>query len=190
MSAWLRSALSGKPGREPAADRIGCWHGSAQLPPSPLSARDHPVRNLAVPPLHPELPRCRGIAGRTRARHLLRNGAAMGAGVPRDALNLIGKAAAKSFGQKIAMNDVRAAARDWYHQDKANAIRGNPVLSDLLQRIIEEIIGDRRARAFLFQSMGRNEHIEQLFDARLLHILRKNVSSHDTPGVRYDVYKI
>ena len=111
-------------------------------------------------------------------------------GVPRDALNLIGKAATKSFGQKIAMNDVRAAARDWYQQDKANAIRGNVVLSDLLQHIIEEIIGNRRARAFLFQSMGRNEHIEQLFDARLLHILRKNVSSHDQPGIRYDVYKI
>ena len=62
--------------------------------------------------------------------------------------------------------------------------------SDLLQHIIEEIIGNRRARAFLFQSTGRNEHIEQLFDARLLHILRKNVSSHDQPGVRYDVYKI
>jgi hypothetical protein len=111
-------------------------------------------------------------------------------GVPRDALNLIGKAVTKSFGQKIAMNDVRAAARDWYQQDKANAIRGNSVLSDLLQHIIEEIIGNRRARAFLFQSTGRNEHIEQLFDARLLHILRKNVSSHDQPGIRYDVYKI
>lgn len=111
-------------------------------------------------------------------------------GVPRDALNLIGKAVTKSFGQKIAMNDVRAAARDWYQQDKANSIRGNPVLSDLLQKIIDEIIGNRRARAFLFSSSSRDERIEQLFDARLLHILRKNVSSHDQPGMRYDVYKI
>src|SRR5215813_10798613 len=66
---------------ESAADRIGCRHGSAPLPPSSLSARDHPARNLAVSPLHPELPRCRGIAGRTRARHLLRNGTALGAEV-------------------------------------------------------------------------------------------------------------
>lgn len=35
-------------------------------------------------------------------------------GVPRDALNLVGKAVTKSFGNKISMNDVRAAARDWY----------------------------------------------------------------------------
>ena len=34
------------------------------------------------------------------------------------------------------------------------------------------------------------EKIEQLFDSRILRILRKNVSSHDQPGVRYDVYKI
>jgi hypothetical protein len=111
-------------------------------------------------------------------------------GVPRDALNLIGKAVTKCFGQKIAMNDVRAAARDWYQQDKANSIRSNPVLSDLLQHVIEEIIGNRRARAFLFQSASRDQRIEQLFDSRLLHILRKNVSSRDQPGVRYDVYKI
>src|SRR6267154_1311667 len=74
-------ALLRKPGREPAADRIGYRHGSAQLPPPSLPARDHPARDLALSPLHPELPRRRGTAGRTRARHLLRNGAAMGAEV-------------------------------------------------------------------------------------------------------------
>lgn len=111
-------------------------------------------------------------------------------GVPRDALNLIGKAVTKSFGHKIAMNDIRAAARDWYHQDKANSIRGNQQLSGLLEHIIEEIIGTRRARAFLLATASRDARVEQLFDARLLHILRKNVSSHDEPGVRYDVYKI
>jgi hypothetical protein len=29
-----------------------------------------------------------------------------------------------------------------------------------------------------------------LFDSRLLHVLKKNISSHDEPGARYDVYKI
>ena len=42
-------------------------------------AGDHPARDLTVSSLHPELPRCRGTAGRTRARYLLRNGAPMGA---------------------------------------------------------------------------------------------------------------
>jgi hypothetical protein len=111
-------------------------------------------------------------------------------GVPRDALNLIGKAVTKSFGRKIAMNDIRAAARDWYHQDKSSSIRGNDELRGLLEHIVEEIIGQRRARAFLYPTASGDPRIEQLFDARLLHILRKNVSSRDEPGVRYDVYKI
>ena len=44
----VRGALSRKPGREPAAYRIGCRHGSALLPPPSLPARDHPTRHLAV----------------------------------------------------------------------------------------------------------------------------------------------
>lgn len=111
-------------------------------------------------------------------------------GVPRDALNLATKAATKAFGQQIAAAHVRAAARDWYQTDKHAVIRNNEQLDSLLNKVIEEVIGNRRARAFLFPSSVRMEAIEQLFDARILHVLKKNVSSHDEPGVRYDVYKI
>src|SRR4029077_18983341 len=52
-----------------------------QQRPDLTPARDHPARDLALSPLHPELPRCRGTAGRARARDLLRNGAALGAEV-------------------------------------------------------------------------------------------------------------
>lgn len=64
-------------------------------------------------------------------------------GVPRDALNLAAKIATKSYGQKIAMQHVRAAARDWYQQDKQAVIRGNSELSLLLARVIDDIIGAR-----------------------------------------------
>jgi hypothetical protein len=111
-------------------------------------------------------------------------------GVPRDALNLAAKIATKGFGQKISMGHVRNAARDWYQQDKQAVIRGNPELDALLARIIDDIIGQRKARAFLFPSNVRDHRIEQLFDSRLLHVLKKNISSRDEPGVRYDVYKI
>ena len=111
-------------------------------------------------------------------------------GVPRDALNLAAKIATKGFGQKIAMGHVRNAARDWYQQDKQAVIRGNTELDTLLARVVDDIIGRRKARAFLFPSSVRDPRIEQLFDARLLHILKKNISSRDEPGVRYDVYKI
>ncbi|CAN5143547.1 hypothetical protein BH10PSE12_BH10PSE12_16600 [soil metagenome] len=111
-------------------------------------------------------------------------------GVPRDALNLIAKIATKAFGQQIAMSHVRAGARDWYNQDKAAVIKSNPLLADLLQHIIAEVIGQRRARAFLLSSKIRSAGVEKLFDSRLLHVLKKNVSSNDEPGERYDVYKI
>lgn len=111
-------------------------------------------------------------------------------GVPRDALNLAAKIATKAFGTKIAMSHVRNAARDWYQQDKQAAIRGNAPLSELLAKIIDEVIAGRRARAFLFPSNIRAQSIDKLFDARILHILKKNVSSKDEPGARYDVYKI
>jgi hypothetical protein len=104
-------------------------------------------------------------------------------GVPRDALNLAAKMATKGFGQKIAMAHVRGAARDWYNQDKSAAIRSDQPLSD-------NVIGKRRARAFLFPSNFKQEGIEKLFDSRLLHVLKRNVSSHDRPGSRFDVYKI
>lgn len=111
-------------------------------------------------------------------------------GVPRDALNLAAKIATKGFGQKIAMAHVRNAARDWYQQDKQAVIRGNPELDSLLSRVVDDIIGQRKARAFLFPSNVRDQRVEQLFDARLLHVLKKNISSRDEPGVRYGVYKI
>lgn len=111
-------------------------------------------------------------------------------GVPRDALNLATKVATKAFGSPIAMTHVRAGARDWYQQDKHAVIREDSALDILLTRIIEEVIGVRKARAFLLQSNRRVEEIEKLFDSRILHILKKNVSSRDEPGVRYDVYKI
>lgn len=52
------------------------------------------------------------------------------------------------------------------------------------------MIGQWRARAFLLQRSVRNELIDSLFDARVLHLLKRNISAHDQPGIRYDVYKI
>ncbi|MFM5914656.1 MAG: hypothetical protein ACKOPR_07930 [Chakrabartia godavariana] len=111
-------------------------------------------------------------------------------GVPRDALNLIAKVVTKAFGVPIAMSHVRAGASDWYNQDKAAVIKNDESLSRLLQHIVSEVISNRRARAFLLSSSSRYLEIDRLFDARLLHILKKNISSRDDPGARFDAYKI
>jgi hypothetical protein len=111
-------------------------------------------------------------------------------GVPRDALNLAAKLASKAYGRQAAMTDVRAVARDWYQQDKASVLKSSPALNRLMGHVVDTVIGTRRARAFLFSNGGRNQHIERLFDSRIIHLLKKNVSSKEEPGKRYDVYKI
>lgn len=111
-------------------------------------------------------------------------------GVPRDALNLMSKAVMKAYGQKIGVDTIRRAALDWYQSDKINVLNGSPELQAALNHIIDEIIGQRKARAFLFPSNTRNMVIDRLYDARVLHLLKKNISSRDEPGRRYDAWKI
>ena len=35
-----------------------------------------------------------------------------------------------------------------------------------------------------------SELVDSLYDSRVIHVLKRGVSSHDQPGVRYDVYKL
>ena len=111
-------------------------------------------------------------------------------GVPRDAVYLAATVARRAYGRLISVQDVRAAARDWFQRDKSTVLRSDPDLSNLLHWIIDQVIGHRRARAFLLVSHQRHSLIDTLFDSRLLHVLKKSISSHDTPGTRYDVYKL
>ena len=111
-------------------------------------------------------------------------------GVPRDALNLMSRIVNKAYGRKAGVDDVRRAALDWYTQDKANLVGSSDVLQTALNHIIDEVIGNRRARAFLFPSNTKHPIIDALYDARVLHLLKKNISSRDEPGKRYDVWKI
>ncbi|MEX0320061.1 MAG: hypothetical protein AB3N21_19055 [Ruegeria sp.] len=111
-------------------------------------------------------------------------------GVPRDALHLLAAAAKNGFGQVFTIPIVRKSAETWYTRDKLSTISEANQIVEFLQRVIEEVIGHRKARAFLFRSDAKRTEIEELFDARLLHILKKNISSHDKPGVRYNAYKL
>lgn len=42
----------------------------------------------------------------------------------------------------------------------------------------------------MLKSNENDKLIDFLYDARILHIIKQNVSSKDTPGVRYNVYSI
>ena len=111
-------------------------------------------------------------------------------GVPRDAINVIALCAQKAGENAISVSHARIAAKTWYQRDKETAVSANPIASALLRWIIDEVIAHRKARAFLLESGMRDALIDSLFDSRVLHILKKNISAHDQPGVRYDSYKI
>ena len=111
-------------------------------------------------------------------------------GVPRDGINILSTAAQRAYGDAISIPHVRAAAKAWYQRDKEAAVTANDAARSLLHWIIDDVIAHRRARAFLLRSDVRHPLIDSLFDARVLHLLKRNVSAHDQPGVRYDVYKL
>jgi hypothetical protein len=111
-------------------------------------------------------------------------------GVPRDAINIIGLCAQRAIDSQISVGHVRAAAKTWYQRDKETSVSVNTEAKSLLHWIVDEVIAHRKARAFLLKSGLRNAIIDSLFDARVLHLLKRNISSQEEPGRRYDVYKI
>jgi hypothetical protein len=111
-------------------------------------------------------------------------------GVPRDAFNVLSIAAQRNMTDKISIPTVRVAARTWFQRDKEGAIRSNQDAQDLLHWVIDKVIAHRRARAFLLKSSTRHPLVDALFDARLLHVIKRSISARDQPGVRYDAYKL
>jgi hypothetical protein len=60
-----------------------------------------------------------------------------------------------------------------------------------MRRIIDEVIGRRKARSFLLsRQLERDPTIQRLFDARVLHHVQRGYADKDNPGVRYNIYAI
>lgn len=113
-------------------------------------------------------------------------------GVARDLINIFNHAyfsAHRKGKEKIDKVSVTEAARLWYEQDKLRNL--DPQLLALLQRIIEDIIGQKRARSFLLaREFGNHQLIQKLFDLRVLHVVQRGYADKDKPGVRYDIYTL
>jgi hypothetical protein len=113
-------------------------------------------------------------------------------GVPRDAINVAILSAQRADNDLISVPHVRAAAKTWYNRDKEPAATANEEARALLIWIIDEVIGERRAKAFMLQQGPDTQHalIRSLYDQRILHVVRKSVAARDKPGVRFNVYAI
>lgn len=111
-------------------------------------------------------------------------------GVPRDAINLLCEAVLVGYSEKISMPMIRKAAKEWYKKDKYSSVSRYPQAADILTWIITTVIGKRKAKAFLLKVGHHSELIDYLFDCRILHIIKQNVSGKDRAGERFDVYAI
>jgi hypothetical protein len=113
-------------------------------------------------------------------------------GVPRDAINIAILAAQKADDTHIGVPEIRAAGRLWYQRDKEAAVDAHPQAIALLHWIVDEVIGQRQARAFMLRQgqPSNDELVKALYDSRVLHLIKKGVSSRDEPGVRYNVFAI
>jgi hypothetical protein len=111
-------------------------------------------------------------------------------GVPRDAINILALAALQAKDGAISTAHIRSAASKWFEQDKAQFLRQNKEAEYLLGWIVDKVIGGNRARAFLVDYGLRNKLLDVLYDGRVLHVLKRSLSTHDEPGQRYIAYKI
>jgi hypothetical protein len=113
-------------------------------------------------------------------------------GVPRDAINIAIIAAKSALNDPISIPHVRQAARRWYLSDKEKPIEANERGIKLLHWVIDEVIGSRKARAFLLEQgqSAKHELIASLYDSRVLHVIKRGVSSNDRPGKRFDVFTL
>jgi hypothetical protein len=111
-------------------------------------------------------------------------------GVPRDAINILALAATRAEDKKISLPHILSAAAQWFDQDKSQVFKRNGDTELLLAWIVDSVIGQKRSRAFLLDLRTPHRLIEELLDARLIHILKRSISGHDEPGVRYRAYKI
>jgi hypothetical protein len=113
-------------------------------------------------------------------------------GVVRDLIHIFTTAALNAHRRSRATIDRRAvleAARQWYEQDKVKEL--SEPLRRVLESIISDVIGKRRARAFLMpRHLETHPMVQGLFDARVLHLLLRGYADKDNPGRRYNIYSI
>ncbi|WP_242337944.1 MULTISPECIES: hypothetical protein [unclassified Anaeromyxobacter] len=112
-------------------------------------------------------------------------------GVPRDAVNILSQAAQKAAAEeRLSVQHIRHAALQWYQRDKFPAATANTEAAELLNWIVDQVIGGRRARAFLLKQGESHPLIDILYDSRVLHVVRRGVSGGDVAGVRFNVYAL
>lgn len=113
-------------------------------------------------------------------------------GVIRDFINIFNLAffdAQRKGLKNIDKKTIIESGRQWFENDKSKNL--DEILHQKIRLIIDEVIGNKKARSFLVsRELERHPIIQQLFDARVIHLVKKGYSDKDNPGVRYNIYSL
>jgi len=113
-------------------------------------------------------------------------------GVIRDLINIFTKAYFEAKKRKLEQIDkpvIVNVSQQWYEQDKERNLSDE--LKEILSRIIRDVIGEKKARSFLVsKKLESNSYLQQLFDLRVLHIVKRGYSDKANPGDRYNIYTL
>jgi hypothetical protein len=110
-------------------------------------------------------------------------------GVPRDALNVAGLAAAIAVDKPITVRHIQVAARDYFLRDKEGKI------SDKAQQLLNKIVHDcveRETRVLVLRRPQESDNalVQTLYDNRLIHRIEQGVMMGDDYSIRYDLYLV
>lgn len=113
-------------------------------------------------------------------------------GVARDLLQIFARSythAWRNTAARITGPNVTVAARDWYESDKQANLGDDQ--HALLRKLIEDVIGAKRARSFMVAREDSNSPLlRSLIDQRVVHMIRKGYADKDNPGARYNIYTL
>ncbi|NLW46306.1 MAG: ATP-binding protein, partial [Firmicutes bacterium] len=119
------------------------------------------------------------------------------AGIPRDFMNLFINAYDKfilnvsSNNTRIGVKHVRLATIDWYQIDKKGEIEKDINTKILLEKIVNEIIIQKKKTHFIIpEKFSNNKYLQNLIDLRALHLRKRGISHQDIKGISYNVYSI
>ncbi|MEU8978314.1 hypothetical protein [Streptomyces sp. NPDC048309] len=89
--------------------------------------------------------------------------------------------------RRIAVADVRDAARSWFLRDKEAAIKDDKMAARALLHLVSFCL-QRRKRSFLIERGHDSNHavVQVLYDARLIHLLNSGVG----PRGHYDLFTL
>jgi hypothetical protein len=110
-------------------------------------------------------------------------------GVPRDALNIAGLAAAVAGDKAISAHSINVAARDYFLRDKEGKI--SPKAEQLLSRLVQDcVVKETRVLVLRRPHESDNPLIQSLYDNRLIHRMQQGVFVDDDYSAKYDVYLV